>query len=65
MPKIGGNPESLVPFKKGEDNRREGNGHKKGQRNRSTIAREILELTAKFPEKVFIKLLEQYPKLTK
>jgi hypothetical protein len=41
------NPENLVPFKKGEDSRREGNGRPKGSRNRSTIAKKWLEVSRK------------------
>lgn len=41
------------------------NGRPKGARNRSTIAREILEMTGILPDNIFSKLKEVYPSIQK
>lgn len=62
------NPKSiknLKPFKPGFDERRNLDGKPEGIRNRSTVGRFVLDMAAKYPDNIFIKLKEQYPNLEK
>lgn len=59
------NPENLVNFKEGEDERRNLEGRPVGAKNRSTIARQVLAMRAVYPDKIFLKLKELYPEITK
>ena len=58
------NPENIEQheFKKGETGNP--NGRPKGVKNRSTIARAVMEMNINFPEQVLKKLKEMYPKMT-
>lgn len=57
------NPENLIPFNQGEDDRRQ-IGRPMGAKNRSTIARKILEMRAVIPAERLDKLHEIYPDMT-
>ena len=56
------NEENLQPFEKGQS----GNpyGRPNGARNRSTIAREVMAMKIKMPDKVINKLKEIYPDIS-
>lgn len=59
-----------MPFPNEETQFREGesgnpNGRPLGTKNRSTIAKEVLKMAAKYPVSVFKKLKKQYPALEK
>lgn len=58
------NEENLKPFKEGEAWTGNKEGRPPGTKNRSTIARKILEMRAIFPKAKFDKLKEIYPELT-
>jgi hypothetical protein len=53
--------ENLKNFEKGFDERRNTDGRPEGVRNRSTIARRVLEMDGIVPEKVFNTLKAMYP----
>lgn len=57
------NPDSLVPFRQGEDDRRQ-IGRPLGAKNRSTIARKILEMKASIAEERLDVLKTMYPDMT-
>lgn len=57
------NPDSLIPFKQGDDDRRQ-IGRPVGAKNRSTIARKILEMKALIASERLDKLQEMYPDMT-
>lgn len=59
------NPENLIGkgFKPGESGNPD--GRPVGAKNRSTIARKVLEMTALYKDEAFRKLQEQYPGITK
>lgn len=59
------NTENLKPFSKGHDERRNLEGRGEGVKNRSTIARQVLEMAGVLPDKVFKTLKEMYPSITK
>lgn len=58
------NPENLKPFKPGIDERRS-DGRPLGSKNRSTIARKILEMKALYKDDALEELQKQYPEITK
>lgn len=58
------NEENLKPFKGGEEWKGNKEGRPVGSKNRSTIARKILEMRAIFPKEKFDKLKVLYPELT-
>jgi hypothetical protein len=55
------NPESLIPFQVGEDDRRNKNGRPVGVKNRSTVAREVLSRVVNLDKATFNKLKKIYP----
>lgn len=55
------NEANLKPFKIGNP----GGGRPKGTKNRSTIAKMVLEMSAKYPEDVFNQLQKLYPTINK
>ena len=59
----GKTPEGAKPFQPGKS----GNpsGKLPGTKNRSTIARKVLEMRALFADEMFDKLQQQYPEITK
>lgn len=57
--------ENLKPFAQGHDDRRNLEGRPVGTKNRSTIARKVLEMIAIYPDKVLEQLQKQYPEITK
>lgn len=59
------NAENLKPFKGGDDDRRNIAGRPPGTKNRSTIARKILEMKALYSDVDFKRLKELYPELEK
>ena len=59
----GTTPEGAKPFVPGQSGNPEGRAL--GTKNRSTIARKILEMTALFKDEALTKLQEQYPEITK
>ena len=61
--KKGITPEGAILFEEGKS----GNpsGRPVGARGRATIARQVLEMTAIYPDKVFEQLQKQYPEITK
>jgi hypothetical protein len=61
--KKGETPEGAVLFEKGQSGNL--NGRPVGIKNRSTIAKKVLEMTAIYPDKVFEQLQKQYPEITK
>jgi hypothetical protein len=61
--KKGETPEGAIVYEKGQSGNL--NGRPVGIKNRSTIARQVLEMTAIYPDKVFEQLQKQYPQITK
>jgi hypothetical protein len=61
--KKGITPEGAILFEEGKS----GNpaGRPVGAKGRATIARQVLEMTAIYPDKVFEQLQKQYPEITK
>jgi hypothetical protein len=61
--KKGETPEGAIVYEKGQSGNL--NGRPVGTKNRSTIAKKVLEMTAIYPDKVFEQLQKQYPEITK
>lgn len=59
------NIENLKPFVNGDDPRRNIKGRFEGSKNRSTIARKILEMKALYKDDALEELQKQYPEITK
>lgn len=57
------NPENLTPYKSGQSGNPE--GRPLGAKNRSTIARKVLEMRALFNAETFESLRSQFPEITK
>lgn len=57
------NPENIIPPQKGEV--RNPNGRPKGSKNRSTIARRILEMATVLPKKSYETLFKVFPDIEK
>lgn len=55
--------DNLKSFKKGESGNP--NGRPKGSKNRSTIAKKILDMSSIFQDKTFAELKEMYPEIEK
>ncbi len=61
-PKKRGNPQNLMPrWEKGKSGNPK--GYPKGVRNRSTIAKKVLEMTALLPEEAYQKLKKMFPEI--
>ena len=59
------NEQNLKPFLKGEDPRRNIDGRPEGVKNRSTIAKHVLEMVAILPDDVFDRVKELFPGIDK
>lgn len=61
--KKGETPRGAIVYEKGQSGNL--NGRPVGIKNRSTIARKVLEMIAIYPDKVLEQLQKQYPEITK
>lgn len=59
------NPENLKPFSIGMDDRRNTYGRPVGAKNRSTIAKKVLEMAGLLPEETFLKIKSVFPGIEK
>jgi len=57
------NDHNLIPAKKGEV--RNPNGRPHGAKNRSTVVRQILAMTAVMPDSIYAKIRDMYPEIAK
>ena len=55
-------PTGAIPYEKGQSGNPK--GYTPGVKNRSTIARKVLEMTALYPTAVLSELQKQYPEIT-